>query len=64
MVPIEDKGSALLFGFGMGTKTLKYHCSNGDPNACSWTELDLQLPFEAVGPVTMLIPDEIAPSCN
>ena len=64
MVSIEDNGSALLFGFGTGTKTLKYHCSNGDPNACSWTELDLQLPFEAVGPVTMLIPDEIAPSCN
>lgn len=64
MVPIDDNGSALLFGFGTGTKILRYNCSNGNPNNCSWVELDLQLPFEAVGPVTMLIPDEIAPSCN
>ena len=62
MVPMA--GTALLFGFGTGTHMLNYNCQNGDPNNCAWDELDVQLPFEAVGPVAMFIPDEIAPACN
>ena len=67
MIPVDNQETVIVFGKNYIEEykgILKYHCANGDPDDCSWTELDLQLPFQVDQPVAMLIPDEIAPSCN
>ena len=67
MIPVDNQESVILFGknyLDEYTGILKYNCINGDPNNCSWEELELQLPFQVDQPVAMLIPDEIAPACK
>ena len=67
MIPVDNQETVIIFGKNYieeYTGILKYNCVNGDPSDCSWTELEQTLPFQVDQPVAMLIPDDIAPSCN
>ena len=64
---VDGGQSAILFGYGNYTNPtpiFKLFCDSNDASHCKWKQLEFSLPFNALLPVSIMIPDEIVPDCK